>query len=288
MGRPKSKGAYVPLGAQYYMDDAVLEAGPDAELLFVRMLSFLASVSTDGFITERQVTLVAAGLRAPKRRVDRLLDVGLIEVVSGGFHVRSWLKWNRSADQVGKFLAKDRERKARKYGEDPQNSERNPDGFHLDSRLQSSTEQSSTEEANASSSKAAEAALRHDVERLLDVLDQEIASNGGRIGPRLKRNRDAVRLMLDRDGRSPDQIEAAIRWCQRDQFWRSNILSASKLREKYEQLRLAATREPNRTFGQQKQENTLALVAAYEREEAGNAEVGDSEVAHVRAIGSGW
>jgi hypothetical protein len=31
-----------------------------------------------------------------------------------------------------------------------------------------------------------------------------------------------------------------IRWCQADEFWRGNILSMPKLREKYDQLRLKA------------------------------------------------
>jgi hypothetical protein len=48
MARPKSKGAYVPLAAHYFMDDAILEAGPDAELLYVRCLSFPALVATAG------------------------------------------------------------------------------------------------------------------------------------------------------------------------------------------------------------------------------------------------
>ena len=39
-----------------------------------------------------------------------------------------------------------------------------------------------------------------------------------------------------------EQVSAAIRWCQSDEFWRSNILSMSKLRDKYEQLRLQASR----------------------------------------------
>ena len=43
---------------------------------------------------------------------------------------------------------------------------------------------------------------------------------------------DAIRLMLDRDNIPAENIAGAIRWCQADEFWRSNILSASKLREK--------------------------------------------------------
>jgi len=34
-----------------------------------------------------------------------------------------------------------------------------------------------------------------------------------------------------------------IRWCQRDNFWKSNILSTQKLREKYEQLYAAKERD---------------------------------------------
>lgn len=50
--------------------------------------------------------------------------------------------------------------------------------------------------------------------------------------------------MLDRDGRTETQVIAAIDWCQNDPFWRGNILSLPKLRDKYDQLRLAAQRVP--------------------------------------------
>lgn len=49
--------------------------------------------------------------------------------------------------------------------------------------------------------------------------------------------------MIDRDGHSTEQIEWLIRWSQRDEFWRANILSMPKFREKFDQLRLKATRE---------------------------------------------
>lgn len=38
------------------------------------------------------------------------------------------------------------------------------------------------------------------------------------------------------DGRSAQQIEVVIRWVQADEFWRSNVLSMHKLREKYPAL----------------------------------------------------
>lgn len=48
--------------------------------------------------------------------------------------------------------------------------------------------------------------------------------------------------MLDRDGRTEQQVIAAIDWSQADDFWRSNILSMPTLREQYERLRLQAQR----------------------------------------------
>lgn len=97
-------------------------------------------------------------------------------------------------------------------------------------------------EKETPSSDAADAAPRPEVLQLLDLLDAEIERNGGKKPSRTKKNLDAARLLIDRDGKTPDQIATAIRWCQSDEFWRSNILSMSKLREKYEQLRLAAER----------------------------------------------
>jgi len=38
------------------------------------------------------------------------------------------------------------------------------------------------------------------------------------------------------DKRSFEEIEAVIRWCQKDDFWHTNILSAGKLRSQFQQL----------------------------------------------------
>lgn len=91
-------------------------------------------------------------------------------------------------------------------------------------------------------SEVADAPLRADVDALLDLLDEQIEANGGRKPARTKKNVDAARLLLTRDGKTVEQVSAAIRWSQGDEFWRSNILSMSKLREKYDTLRLQAQR----------------------------------------------
>jgi hypothetical protein len=81
---------------------------------------------------------------------------------------------------------------------------------------------------------------RADVQQICNYLADRIENNGSKRPTITKRWRDSARLLIDRDGRTPEQIRAAIDWCQSDEFWRSNVLSMPKLREKYDQLRLAA------------------------------------------------
>lgn len=54
--------------------------------------------------------------------------------------------------------------------------------------------------------------------------------------PNLQNWANDVRLMMERDNRTERQITYLIDWCQNDEFWFKNILSVSKLREKYDQL----------------------------------------------------
>lgn len=96
---------------------------------------------------------------------------------------------------------------------------------------------------SVSSSEVADAPSRPEVEHLCALLADLVEANGAKRPTVTKRWRDAARLMIDRDGHSVEQIEWLIRWSQRDEFWRANILSMPKFRDKFDQLRLKATRE---------------------------------------------
>ncbi len=47
-----------------------------------------------------------------------------------------------------------------------------------------------------------------------------------------------INKMVRLDNRKVDDIEAVITWCQADTFWQNNVLSTSKLRVKFGQLKL--------------------------------------------------
>ena len=87
---------------------------------------------------------------------------------------------------------------------------------------------------------------RDDIERLCEHLAERIAEDGSKRPGITKGWQDAARLMLDKDGRSEEEIHAAIDWCQSHSFWRTNILSMPKLREKFDQLRKVAASEQQR------------------------------------------
>jgi hypothetical protein len=95
------------------------------------------------------------------------------------------------------------------------------------------------EEANASSSAVAEQE-QPDAARLCNLLASLIVANDpkAKVAPDSKGWRDAARRLLALDDRPVEQIEQVIRWSQADPFWRANVLSMPKLRDKYGQLLL--------------------------------------------------
>ncbi len=78
--------------------------------------------------------------------------------------------------------------------------------------------------------------------RLCELLADLIEANGTKRPNVTKTWLTACERLIRIDERTPERIERAIRWCQADPFWRSNILSMPKLRDHYPALRLQALR----------------------------------------------
>lgn len=64
-----------------------------------------------------------------------------------------------------------------------------------------------------------------------------------------KRWADEEDRMLRIDGRKPHEAERLIRWTQANSFWRGNVLSMPRFREKYGQLYQAAVNEKQKREG---------------------------------------
>jgi hypothetical protein len=134
-------GAYAKLLANYASDDAIIEAGEAAELLFCRGLAFCATSDADGFITDSQVVrYVGAGMRDAPKRARRLAEVGVWERLDGGYLVRSWTKIHPTSEEKGRRRKADRERKRTKAEDEAESddtSDRIPDGIQKEAAPES-------------------------------------------------------------------------------------------------------------------------------------------------------
>lgn len=108
----KRPGPYVPLSAHYADDEKIMAAGEAAELMYVRLLAYAARTPrTEGWIS-KPVAMTRLGFLDPEKRLETLLETGLIAEESGGYRLVAWLRWNRSGEQIDRDRAQDRNRKS--------------------------------------------------------------------------------------------------------------------------------------------------------------------------------
>ena len=109
---------------------------------------------------------------------------------------------------------------------------------------------------------------REDVQALCDHLRRRVIANGSRVNITGKW-RDAARLLIDRDKRPIGEAHALIDWCQDSEFWRPNVQSLPKFREKYDTLRLQAQRKSGTPRQQAEQDMWERAYARAEAREIG-------------------
>lgn len=91
-------GNYVPLDVNYARDPDIRAAGPEAEQLFLRSLAYAKGSRSGGRVPEYDLAVVAVGLKNVQRRIAALVTERLWVVVEGGWHIRSWDRWNGDDD----------------------------------------------------------------------------------------------------------------------------------------------------------------------------------------------
>lgn len=76
---------------------------------------------------------------------------------------------------------------------------------------------------------------------LVNLLCEEMRKNNPKVKlPNLQKWAGDVDKMMRIDSRSEEEIKFLILWSQQDSFWKANILSMGKLREKFDQLMIKA------------------------------------------------
>jgi hypothetical protein len=78
--------------------------------------------------------------------------------------------------------------------------------------------------------------IRDDVDKICLSIQESVVANGIRKPTITKEWRREARLLLDKDGYDLDLVMRVLDWSLRDNFWKGNIQSAPKFREKFSQL----------------------------------------------------
>ena len=100
--------------------------------------------------------------------------------------------------------------------------------------------------SDAASGTDATEATNPDAEALSHYLADRIRTNGNKVRTVGKRWHDAMDRLIRLDGYTPEQIRQVIDWSQGNEFWAPNILSAPKLREKFDTLKGQMLNDRNR------------------------------------------
>lgn len=157
-------------------------------------------------------------------------------------YVHDFLEHNRDAAEAKRVSKKRSDAaKARWNGDANSNANRMQSALQNEPvcNAEREREKEREKEAKASSSEPS----RPDVEQVISSFSQLLEANDVKHNPG-KSWHDAARLLIDKDGYTVEQIIFVARFATADPFWRSNILSLPKLRDKFEQLKIKAQTTP--------------------------------------------
>jgi hypothetical protein len=236
------KRAYFKLDVGYLSNPKVvglLEEQPRAIILHLECIAYGAQHLTDGVVPVRTAMRLAC---AEQCDLDACLNAGLLKRVNDT-HVRvhDYLEHQRSADSVkGASEQAKRAAEARWNGSDEA----------ADGNAVSIPNSNAYREEKKERGSDADASTDPNVIKLCDHLASRIEANGSKRPAVTKRWHVAARLLLERDGRTLEQALWLVDWCQEDHFWRSNVLSMPKFRDKFDQMRLQADRGNVRSLPQ--------------------------------------
>ncbi|RBQ00050.1 hypothetical protein [Bifidobacterium xylocopae] len=254
----------------------MIQASLSAIGLWVEAGAWASASQTDGQVLKRVLRTLHPD--ATEEDAQTLVDVGLWEDNGDYWQIHDFLDYNPSKDEV-------EAEKARKTAAGKLGGIRS--GKSRRSRKQADAKAPASAPAQASAQAEPQAETKPvpvplfiskdinivrdsnpEIVSLCERLQEWVVRNGSKKPTITQRWLDAARLMLDTDKRDPIEAAQLIDWCQRDSFWKGNILSMPKFRAKYDQLRLRAQSSSQGTARTQaNQDANAALVARYMAEE---------------------
>ncbi|WP_160203471.1 phage replisome organizer N-terminal domain-containing protein [Priestia megaterium] len=238
---------WIKLSTQMFEDEKIrlIESMPEADtilIIWVKLLAQAGKTNASGYIylaenipftDEMLATIFNRSLPTVRLALRTLEQFGMIEINDD--HTICISNWEKHQNVEGlekireqNRLRKQKERERKKLLETSQDS-------HVTVTQNHATDIDKEKELEEEKEKKKKTSPKYETcdITLAELLYNLILKRDPKFKkPNLEKWANDIRLMRERDERTPEQIEYLINWSQENSFWCSNILSASKLRSK--------------------------------------------------------
>jgi len=228
---------WVKLAVDFQTDPKVLGLSPEAELLFVRGMAY-AKKHGRGEVPFTAFTLLTMKLVGSQSDLaTEIVDAGLWEILDGCYGIIAWADWQTDgrSSEAGVLGAHNRW-----HRENPNDDCHlcHPNSTPLATPLGSDGVTLMREKELEIEIDTLSTAYSGEAKELADILAELMIANGCK-PPKVtaKWFADMDRL-LRIDNRDRVEAEKVLRWCQQDDFWRTNIMSPATFRKQYDKLRM--------------------------------------------------
>ena len=231
----KLKGQlFARLALDYFDHPKIMSLSAEAIVAHLEMIVYSRKYGTDGAIPMRFAMRFAPSVLDELASNDES-SPSIIRNDDGSVEIYGYANMQETSEQIA-----ERRRKRREAGVAGANAR-----WQKDSNGHSTTHgsgygkkmaETETETETYITSGSSGEETRPDILEILDHLDARLEDNNLKKPNRVKSNIDAARRLLDRDGRTVDEVKRIIDYAQSTEFWIPNVRSMSKLREKWDTL----------------------------------------------------
>lgn len=250
---------WIKLSTSMFEDEKIrlIESLPDADtllIIWIKLLSQAGRTNANGYIflsenipfTEEMLsTLFNRPIATVRLALQTFKQFGMIDVTDDQYIcISNWEKHqNIDGLERVKQLNAERNKKYRERKKQQQLALENKgeeNDVHVTSRDDTDIEEDKELDIDKDKKKK-EKSSRHkfatcDTNGAKYLFEKIKGNNPKQKEPNFDTWSNDFRLMREKDNRELQEIKDVIDWCQADSFWQGNILSAKKLREKFDQL----------------------------------------------------
>ncbi|MGS2750081.1 phage replisome organizer N-terminal domain-containing protein [Bacillus zanthoxyli] len=246
---------WIKLSTSMFEDEKIrlIESLPDADtllIIWIKLLSQAGRTNANGYIflsenipfTEEMLsTLFNRPIATVRLALQTFKQFGMIDITDDQYIcISNWEK-HQNVDGLEKIREQNRLRKQKQREKLKLETSRDSHGTITQSHATDIEEDKELDIDKEKDKKKKEKTSRHkfdtcDINGAKYLFEKIKGNNPKQKEPNFDTWSNDFRLMREKDNRELQEIKDVIDWCQADPFWQGNILSAKKLREKFDQL----------------------------------------------------